>query len=480
MCRAASFSAPAVGRPRRLDAGLVSTVANCCALRDYASCRAVCRPWRAALPPPLSLPFAFHAGSDAAGQPVSLAAPFSLHSERWSWLLGLRQPATLSATACRCVGARDGWVALVGAGAGAGAGGDAMAGFAGPLLFNPVTGQEIPLDASLYEPEHEPAPKIALSPNPTPRDFTAVSLCRPQRLAVQRASGGGYPLCLTVDTRGLMGGAVLVDAACGDGGRVYCLARDGEVHVLCLSNRRRRGVRRRGARPSLPAVEVRPLLRQALGAAAAFPPPYDAISRLTDAKNLVLSGGVMYQVWRRRIGAGAATFTPPPAPGEPGRWVRVSEGDVFVLRYDPAARPPRWAAAAAGDLGGGAVLVGMNDAAVVRGHGVRANSVYYWDEPRVGAGGRHEAVVFDMKTRASVAPCGGRRRRRRRPEEARRAPCGSSSRPPASERERPRAQAWGPSLGSMRTMMRTRRRRSLLHTTSVVGPEANTKLCPVG
>ncbi|KAL6650897.1 hypothetical protein ACP70R_009822 [Stipagrostis hirtigluma subsp. patula] len=373
-----------------LDADLVSIIADCCAINDYASCRAVCVPWRAALPPPLSRPFAFLPASDAATgspDPVSLGA-CSLHAGCWYRLHGLRQPTRLSAASCRCVGARDGWVALVAGGAGA------TAGFAGPLLFNPVTGEEIPLDASLYEPGHEPAPKIVFSPNPTPRDFAAASLCRPYRVAVQRVFDG-HSLTLVVGTHGLMDGAHLVDAAYDDDeDKVYCLARDGGVYVLRL-NRRRRG--------SFLAVEVRPLLRQPRGAADAdaFPAPYDAISRLTDAKNLVLcgGGGALYQVWRRPSGAGSATVTPPTPDARRQRPLRVAEGDVFVMRYDPSERLPRWTPAK--DLDGGAVLVGMNDAAVVRGEGVRADSVYYWDGPRDGAGG-HEAVVFDVATRASV------------------------------------------------------------------------------
>ncbi|XP_062185994.1 uncharacterized protein LOC133889514 [Phragmites australis] len=366
-----------------LESGIISRIADSCALKDYASCRSVCGPWRSALPPPLSRPLAVLSADDAAGHPVSIAA-CSLHAHRWSRLLGLQQPTRLSASGCRCVGARDGWVALVAGDAETGVG-------AGPLLFNPFTGEEIPLDSSLYEPKHELAPKIVFSPNPTPRDFAAVSVCRPNRVAVQRACGG-CSFIIIEETEGLMDGAVLVDVAYGDDDKVYCLALDGEVHVLHL-NRRRRGT------SWMPAVEVRrllgPLLSVPLGADA-FPPPYNTISQFTDAKNLVLCDGVLYQIWRRPSGEGSATVDAPP--GGAGRWIHIFEGDVFVLRYDRGSCPC-WTVAEEKDLSGNAVFVGMNDAAVVRGEGVSANSVYYFDGPR---GRDYEAVVYNMATGTSV------------------------------------------------------------------------------
>ena len=103
------------------------------------------------------------------------------------------------------------------------------------LLFNPFTGEEIPLDPELYEPAHERAPKIVFSPNPTPLDFTAVSLCRPNRVAVQRTSDGWSHI---EDTGPLLDrDVVLVDVAYShDDGKVYCLAKDGQVHVLQVGN----------------------------------------------------------------------------------------------------------------------------------------------------------------------------------------------------------------------------------------------------
>ena len=204
---------PAGGAPfppwADLEPGLISGVADCCALGDYASCRAVCAAWSSALPPPLSRPLAVLPTDDAAGHPVSLAA-CALHAGRWARLAHAGGPGRRilgAAARCRCVGAsRDGWLALVA--------GDAAAP-AGPLLLNPFTGEEIRLDESLYQPAHELAPKIVFSPNTTRGDFTAVSLVRPDMVAVQRASDG---VSYCEDTGPLLGGAVLVDVAYDDHG----------------------------------------------------------------------------------------------------------------------------------------------------------------------------------------------------------------------------------------------------------------------
>jgi len=73
-----------------------------------------------------------------------------------------------------------------------------------------------------------------------------------------------------------------------------------------------------------------------------FPSPYDTISKFTDAKNVVLCDGVLYQVWRRPTGAGNATVAAPT--GGVRRWIHIFKGDVFVLRFDPGNWPssPCW------------------------------------------------------------------------------------------------------------------------------------------
>jgi hypothetical protein len=56
-----------------------------------------------------------------------------------------------------------------------------------------------------------------------------------------------------------------------------------------------------------------------------------------------------------------------------------TRGEVFVVSHDPKSWPHCWAIIEGKDLGGAALFVGMNDAVVVRGRGVRWNSVHYWD-----------------------------------------------------------------------------------------------------
>ncbi|PNT61296.1 hypothetical protein BRADI_5g13335v3 [Brachypodium distachyon] len=359
--------APPHRRWADLDAGVLSRIAYCFDFRDYAFFRVVCTSWRSALPPPDSRPFA----------PVFPAPGDSNSTDAAGQARVLRRLPSRLAPISRCIGARDGWVALALGTAGPGAGGLKVS------LFNPVTGAEIPLDASLCDLrlggvyEHW-APKVVFAPSPSACDFTAVGICGPKRLAVQRSCGdgkGGY-ISQAIDTDDdFMHGAFLADIAYrDDGDTVYCLTSRGGVHVLRLNRRRRR----RGC--SARAVEVRPLMGKG-------------------NDNLVLCDGVLYQIWRRPRGAGSVDV-----PAEDGAWprkaIRIQEGDVFVRRYDPG-RWPYWAEAQ--DLGGNAVFVGMNDAAAVRGGdgatALRGNCVYYWDRR---AGGDYEAVVFDMATGSSA------------------------------------------------------------------------------
>ncbi|KAL5216664.1 hypothetical protein ABZP36_008065 [Zizania latifolia] len=364
-----------------LHVGLVSRVADCCTLHDYVSCRAVCRAWRAAILPLTSRPLApvCGDGTEAGGQPLSLGV-CSDHAQRWTQLLGVPQPSRFrSVASCRCVGARDGWVALAAATANGRRAGRSIV-----SLFNPLTGTEIPLHASLYDPKCERAAKVVFSPDPTPRDFAAVSMCRPNRLAVHRSTDG-HSSRLTLDTDALMDGADLVDVAYSEDGKVYCLTTNGDVHVLHLNRRRHRG--------RLRPVEVEPLVT----GTDVFSTPYDTISRFTDAKNLVLCNGALYQVWRRPSGAGSALAAV-------GIWdqqlLYISESDVFVLRYDSWLRPC-WTETR--DLGGHTVFLGTNDATAVHGDGatelMRGNCLYYWASRLEGG---YEAVLHNLATGSST------------------------------------------------------------------------------
>ncbi|KAF0913073.1 hypothetical protein E2562_020226 [Oryza meyeriana var. granulata] len=353
-----------------LQAGLVSHIAGRCTLQDYASCCAVCGAWRAALPPLTSWPLApvlVPADGTASHEPLSLGV-CSLHAQRWSPLLGLRQPSGLAnPTDCRCVGARDGWVVLAAAGDASAKAGASI------LLFNPLTG---PAKSS----------KVVFSPYPTARDFAAVSICPPNSLAVQRTTDG-CSSTFVLDTGALMDGAVLADVAFGDDGKVvYWLTRHGAVHVLRLNRRRHRGRMR--------PVEIEPLVT---GTDVVFPTPYDTIAQFTDAKNLVLCDGVQYQVWRRPNGAGSVQA---PAGIYDQRLLRISESAVFVLMYDPRRRPC-WSESK--DLGGHAVFLGTNDAGAVCGDGaavlMNGNCLYYWSSRPEGD---YEAFVYNMATGMST------------------------------------------------------------------------------
>ncbi|KAK3165724.1 hypothetical protein QOZ80_1AG0036900 [Eleusine coracana subsp. coracana] len=370
--------APPLGQPpppppwSELDANLLSRIAGFCALKDYNASRVVCLSWHAALPPPLSNPLAVLPadGTSTSHHPVSLAVCF-LHARRWCRLAGLdpHQPSSSIVSAagdCRCVGARDddGWVALVSAGTAETGGADGRA-----ALFNPFTGEEIALDAALLDPR----------------------------------SCGAASFTTIEDTGAFLDGAVLVDVAYNDrdGGAVYCLSADGHVYVVRF-NRRRRGC---GGR-CLSVVEVGTLLLGRVEPADEFPPPHDAIARVTGAKNMVLSDdGALYQVWRRPAGAGTADVDATPGcatvtrcGGRRRKPGRVYEGDVFVLRHDPTSWP-HWTVV--DDLGGRSFFIGINGAAVVRGGdgGVRPNCVYYWD---IVGEGEYEPVVYSVATGSSV------------------------------------------------------------------------------
>ncbi|KAG8046644.1 hypothetical protein GUJ93_ZPchr0008g12447 [Zizania palustris] len=277
-----------------LHAGLISRIADCCMLPDYVSCRAVCSAWRAAILPLPSRPLTSVCGDGveaAGGQPEPLSLGVcSNHAQRWTRLLGVPQPPRFrNATRYRCVGARDGWVALAAATANGRRAGRTIV-----SLFNPLTGTEIPLHASLFDPKCESAAKIVFSPDPTPRNFAAVSMCRPNRLVVHRSTGGRSSR-LTLDTDALMDDADLVDVAYSEDDKVYCLTTNGDVYVLHLNRRRHHS--------KLGPIEVEPLV---VTGTDVFSTPYETISQLTDTKNLVLCNGTLYQVWRRPSGAGSA------------------------------------------------------------------------------------------------------------------------------------------------------------------------------
>ncbi|KAG8064817.1 hypothetical protein GUJ93_ZPchr0004g39611 [Zizania palustris] len=126
--------------------------------------------------------------------------------------------------------------------------------------------------------------------------------------------------------------------------------------------------------------------------ATSFAPPYNTVSAFTNAKNIVLCEGVLYQIWRN-----ASCTVTLQLPG--GGHHRVSENEILVLRYYPR-RQPCWNAVT--DLGGYSVFVGRNNAVSIYAEGVpglKGNCVYW-----IGGRGRDQGMVFDIETGRST-PC---------------------------------------------------------------------------
>ncbi|KAF8703429.1 hypothetical protein HU200_032234 [Digitaria exilis] len=171
------------------------------------------------------------------------------------------------------------------------------------------------------------------------------------------------------------------------GGKVYCVTAHGDVHVFHVVP----GCRRRRPR-------VLPLHAKQRGGGL-FAPPYDAASKLTGAKNIFVSGGSLYQVWRNTTCAAVSRMMMPGGGGGGGQRIAMAKDEVFVLKYDPSKRRgPCWDAVS--DLGGCSVFVGKNSPVVLRtedASGVRPNCVYWIDEQS-----RFAPMVFDMATRTST------------------------------------------------------------------------------
>ena len=126
--------------------------------------------------------------------------------------------------------------------------------------------------------------------------------------------------------------------------------------------------------------------------ATSFAPPYNTVSAFTNAKNIVLCEGNLYQIWRN-----ASCTVTLQLPG--GGHRRVSENEILVLRYYPR-RQPCWDAVT--DLGGYSVFVGRNNAVSMYAegvHGLKGNCVFW-----IGGRGRDQGMVFDMETGRST-PC---------------------------------------------------------------------------
>nr|TKW04931.1 hypothetical protein SEVIR_7G142600v2 [Setaria viridis] len=319
-------------------------------LESYSCVRGVCTAWRSALPPPTPLLLTvsgFDAPRHRQVQPGQLVSASFLTAGRSFHLSEVPTGGEL-------VGSSNGWIAV-----------DPR----GPRfhLFPLRNGDD------------QPVLKVVLAPNPAPDDYTAVAICGPRRLAYAKARDMKWTVMdvAMAEQRDQLVDLAYDGAAAGGGGKVYCVTRYGYVHVFHVPGCRRRRPR------------VSPLHSEAQRAGL-FAPPYDAACKLTGAKNIFLSGGTLYQVWRNTTVA-VSSMTPD------GDRFSMAKDEVFVLKYDPKRRPC-WDAVS--DLGG------CSDAS-----GVRPNCVYCIDEQS-----RFEPMVFDMATRTSTlhplaagAPCPARR-----------------------------------------------------------------------
>ncbi|KAG8067705.1 hypothetical protein GUJ93_ZPchr0005g16159 [Zizania palustris] len=338
--------------------------------------RAVCSPWRAAMPPASSM-FIYTAaipgggGGDDGRVPGRFASTFSLTLAR-QVELSIEMDVRLTLNAGRAtVGSSGGWLAVK------------EEGFHGRamewILMHPVTGEKIRLPN--WGRDDRWVGKLVFAPSPTPDSFTVVAIVDYNQLAYVVA---GYEKRWCVVN--LDGKIDYSDRLCDvvyHAGRFYCATEMGDMVVVSLPF------------PGGPRVDS---LGRMFDPRSAFPAPYSTLYRHTASKHLVFCKDDLYQVWRNSV---CTVTTAPAAPDANRRRYRVVKDDIFVLRFDPRRRDDAWWSEAS-DLGGHAVFIGKNNAVSVRADGgerpsVMSNCVYWIDSD-----GR--AMVFDMATRTSK-PC---------------------------------------------------------------------------
>ncbi|KAG8082354.1 hypothetical protein GUJ93_ZPchr0014g47306 [Zizania palustris] len=171
--------------------GLVSRIADCCTLHDYVSCRAGCSAWRAAIQPLTSRPLVpVQSARMWAGSPCQRLLQRRAASAGPGFPVspnhrGFAAPPTAAVSSARATGGSPSSPPPQPTAAG-------RAGLRRVVsLLNALTGTEIPLHATLYDRKCEQQAKnVVFSPDLTPRDFAAVSMCRPNRLAIHRSIDG--------------------------------------------------------------------------------------------------------------------------------------------------------------------------------------------------------------------------------------------------------------------------------------------------
>ncbi|CAO2170198.1 unnamed protein product [Urochloa humidicola] len=401
---------------------LVGRIADHLALRCYTSARGACAAWRRVLPPPAPALLVL-AGSEWGHSCPAFAAslpacrPFAL--------------APFASYYSRFVGSSGGWIAISVV--------PYLERRAVIVLLNPVTAAEVVLPPLIYDTVWVVS-KVVFAPGPAQDDFAAAAICGSDRIAYVTPGARRWAVLGPVS---VAAGDHLTDIVYHGEGKVYCLTRCGDVRILHLPERRRRqpatvngsefsllrtpeNIRQwfsatTARRPTdgmviailerdsdlfarhSPAnrgedqnegATIEPLLSSentGSNPGIAFAPPYDIVSGLTGAKNLVICEGNLYQVWRNT----SCTVTLQ-LPGGGRR--RTPQNEIFVLRYYPQ-RQPCWGAVMC--LGGYSFFIGRNNAMSMHAEGVpgiRPNCVYW-----IGGNGKDQGMVFDIETGRSTS-----------------------------------------------------------------------------
>jgi hypothetical protein len=213
-----------------LPADLLCRIGDRLDLKWYASARGACTAWRCALAPPS--PALLVVANDARWCPYAASLP-----TRRSFEL------TAIVSGSRCVGSSNGWLAL------------SVVLFSGGTIFvllNPIAAVEILLPPLIYESRW--VSKVVFTPNPAKDDFAAAAICDIDRIAYVTAGARRWAV---IDPVRLTNGDQLTDVVYTDKGRVYCLTKCGDVHVLRLPERRcRKPANADEAGPSEPPFSV--------------------------------------------------------------------------------------------------------------------------------------------------------------------------------------------------------------------------------
>ncbi|KAI4988025.1 hypothetical protein ZWY2020_029655 [Hordeum vulgare] len=387
-------------------------------LKCYGSARGACTTWRFALAPPLPSLLVDH-DDDPAKRHTAAAIErrttatsilarrsFELNAIPSGKLCPVARRSFMLTTipsVRKCLGCCSGWLAL-----------SVCIDDVRSLLslFHPIKGAEILLPPLVYD--SRLVSKVVFAPNPTYDDFMAVMICDINRVAYVTAGARRWAV---LDPINLTNGDQLIDLLYHENGRVYCLTRFGDVHVILLPQRcRREPIILEGHTSTYPAVHNRQIFQMhgtgpdlnapatietllsfegsnlSFDVVTSFAPPYNTISSFTSVKNLVFCDGSLYQIWRN------ATCTVTVQLPEGGR-CRVAHDEIFVLRYDPHRRPC-WDVVT--DLRGYSVFIGRNNSVSIYAEGIPGlkGDCVYW----IGGRGRDQGMVFDMKTGRSI-PC---------------------------------------------------------------------------